>query len=133
MFFQRKLRATYAGDEKFRPEQMPKDKWLPVIGFTTKRKQKVDSGGKQEVYDEPYLLIIGNNGIMIQVIAFNCKVMIDEKGEVDMVALSQMARNITIIGKALCDKITGTNSSGNIELLQEEAGKGSEYPADKPV
>ena len=123
MFFQRKLRATYAGDEKFRPEQMPKEKWLPVIGFTTKKKQKVEANGKQEVYEEPYLLVIGNNGIMIQVIAFNCKVMIDEKGEVDMVALSQTARNITLIGKALCDKITGTNSSGAIEEVQEETGK----------
>jgi hypothetical protein len=133
MFFQRKLRATYAGDEKFRPEQMPEKKWLPVIGFTTKRRQKVDSNGKQEIHDEPYLLIIGNNGIMIQVIAFNCKVMIDDRGEVDMVALSQMARNITLIGKALCDKITGTDSTGTIETIQEETGKGPEKPTAEPV
>lgn len=133
MFFQRKLRATYAGDEKFRPEQMPEKKWLPVIGFTTKRKQKVDTTGKQEVYDEPYLLIIGNNGIMLQVIAFNCKVMIDERGEVDMVALSQMARNITLIGKALCDKITGTDSTGTAEQMQEETGKGPEGTAVEPI
>jgi hypothetical protein len=132
MFLQRKLRACYAGDEKYRPEQMPKEKYLPVIGWDTKRRLK-NNGQKAEYVDEPYLVIIGNNGRPIEVVMFNCKVMIDDKSEVDMVALSQMARNITIIGKALCEKISGVRNSGDTEQVQEETGTKPEQGAAEPV
>ena len=132
MFLQRKLRACYAGDEKYRPEQMPKEKYLPVIGWDTKRRLK-NNGQKAEYVDEPYFVIIGNNGRPIEVVMFNCKVMIDDRSEVDMVALSQMARNITIIGKAICEKISGVCTSGEAEKLQEETGKKPESGTAEPV
>lgn len=133
MFLQRKLRAMYAGDEKFRPEQMPEKKWLPVIGFTTKRKQKVDSGGKQEVYDEPYFVIIGNNGMTLQVIAFNCKVMIDERAEIDTYTITQIARNLLVMGKVLCEKLTGIPASQYDKEVQEADGKKPDNPSNQPV
>lgn len=132
IYLQRKLRACYAGEEKYRPEQMPVNKYLPVIGWSTKRRLK-NNNKTAEYVDEPHLIIIGNNGKPIEVVMFNLKVMIDDRSEVDMVALSQMTRNITIIGKAICEKISGVHSSGETEEIQEKTGKESESGTVEPV
>lgn len=133
MWLQRKIRVQYAGEEKFRPEQMPEKKWLPVIGFTSKKRQKCDSSGKQEVYEEPYFVIIGNNGIALQVIAFNCKVMIDEKAEIDTYTITQIARNLLVMGKVLCEKLTGIPAAEYDKEIQEADRTKSENGTPQPV
>lgn len=133
MWLQRKIRVQYAGEEKFRPEQMPEKKWLPVIGFTSKKRQKCDSSGKQEVYEEPYFVIIGNNGIALQVIAFNCKVMIDEKAEIDTYTITQIARNLLVMGKVLCEKLTRIPAAEYDKEIQEADRTKSENGTPQPV
>lgn len=119
MFLQRKLRAMYAGEEKYHPEQMPSGKYLPVIGWDTKLITK--QGGKQ--VNEPYLIIIGNDGKPLEVVMFNLKVMIDDRAEIDMIQLQTMVNNLTIMGKMLCEKLTGIHPGEDIEQIQSESGE----------
>lgn len=132
IFLQRKIRAQYCGKEEYRPEQMPTGKYLPVIGWKTE-KRTVTVNGKQQIVDQEFFMVIGNNGIPLNVIAFNCKVMIDDRSEIDMVSLSQMTNNITIMGKAICEKLAGVNHSSGTEKLPEKSGKKSENSNDQSV
>lgn len=132
IYLQRKLRAKYSGDKKYKPEQMPEGKYLPVIGWTTQRRLVI-KGQKQEYVDQPFLLIIGDNGVLLEVIMFNCKVMIDDRSEIDMATMSQLLRNITIIGKELCEKFTGIHVESDDQQLQEETGEGKENTPVEPV
>lgn len=132
IYLQRKLRAQFAGDEKYRPQTMPATKYLPVMGWSTKRRLKVNNG-KQEYVDEPYLIIIGSDGKPLEVVMFNLKIMIDDRSEVDTFTMTQLLRNITIIGKALCEKFTGIHPSGDDKQIQEETGKESDNRTVEPV
>lgn len=132
IYFARKLRACYAGEEKFRPEQMPDKKYLPVIGWSTKRRLK-NNGKTAEYVDEPHLIVIGNNGKPVEVVMFNVKVMIDDRSELDLIALSQMLRNITIMGKALCEKISGVHPTGEAEELPQETSENPRSGETEPV
>jgi hypothetical protein len=120
MYLQRKLRAMYAGDPKYHPEQMPEKKYLPVIGWTSKRRLK-KGPQTQEYIDEPYLIIIGSDGKPIEVVMFNLKVMIDDRSEIDMVQLTSTINNLTIMGRVLCEKLTGLHPNKESEEIQEAA------------
>lgn len=128
MFLQRKLRAMYAGDEKYHPEQMPAGKYLPVIGWDSKLIIK-----QNKQVQEPYLIIIGNDGKPLEVVMFNLKVMIDDRSEVDMVQLQTMINNLTIMGKMLCEKLTGLHPGTDVENAQKETGEKRENAAAQPV
>lgn len=132
MYLQRKLRAQYAGNQEYRPEKMPPGKYLPVMGWSTKRRLKVNNG-KQEYVDEPYLIIIGSDGKPVEVVMFNLKIMIDDKSEVDVYTMTQLLRNITIMGKTLCEKLTGIDTSGSNNEISEESGKESKNSGTEPV
>jgi len=132
MYLQRKLRAMYAGEAKYQPEQMPEKKYLPVIGWTTKRRLK-KGPNTQEYVDEPYLIIIGNDGKPIEVVMFNLKIMIDDRSEIDMVQLSSLANNLTIMGRVLCEKLTGLHPDREGEEIQEVPGEGPENRTGQPV
>lgn len=119
IYLQRKIRVQYCGDEQYRPEQMPADKFLPVIGWKTE-KRTVNQKGENIVVDQEFFIVVGNNGIPLKVVAFNCKVIIDDKAEIDMVTLAQLLRNITMIGKTLCEKITGIHTPEDAGKVQKE-------------
>ncbi len=103
MILQRKLRAMYCGKEDYRPAEMPLNKYIPVIGYTT-HKRKINKNGKEEFIDQPFLICIGSNGVAIEIVMFNLKIMIDDRDYDLMNNLTQMLRNITIIGKNLSEK-----------------------------
>lgn len=132
MYLQRKLRASYSGEEKYRPEQMPEKKYLPVIGWATKRRLK-NNTKVAEYVDEPYLIVIGNDGKPLEVVMFNVKVMIDDRSEIDMVQLTGIVNNLTIMGKVLCEKLTGLHPEGDYKEVQEQGVEGPGNTTDKPV
>lgn len=132
MYLQRKLRACYSGEEKYRPEQMPEKKYLPVIGWTTKRRLKKNDKTAEYV-DEPYLIVVGNDGKPLEVVMFNVKVMIDDRSEIDMVQLTGIVNNLTIMGKVLCEKLTGLHPDREGEEVQEVPGEGPENGTNQPV
>jgi hypothetical protein len=132
MYLQRKLRACYSGEEKYRPEQMPEKKYLPVIGWTTKRRLK-NNNKTAEYVDEPYLIVVGNDGKPLEVVMFNVKVMIDDRSEIDMVQLTGIVNNLTIMGKVLCEKLTGLHPDREGEEIQKVPGEGPENGTNQPV
>lgn len=103
MVLQRKIRAMYSGKEEYRPESMPVNKYVPVIGFTT-HKRKIMKNGFEQLIDQPFLLCIGNDGHVIEIVMFNLKVMIDEKKE-EMVHyhLANITKQLETISENLID------------------------------
>ena len=92
VYFNRKLKVKFSGDQKFLPQEMPEGKFLPVLGYTTqKRIQKVDDGTGTMVPKEKediYFFCIGTNGHFFRIAEFNCAVMIDEKAELDVMTVA---------------------------------------------
>jgi len=127
VILQRKLRAMYCGKEEYRPEQMPLRKYVPVIGYTH-HKRTITKNGRNDMVDQPFLICIGNNGIPIEIVMFNLKVMIDERELDYLTTLSQMVRNLTIIGKNLCERVkestTCLHTEKHAENVQKDIGNG---------
>jgi hypothetical protein len=123
VILQRKLRAMYCGKEEYRPEQMPLRKYVPVIGYTH-HKRTITKNGRNDIVDQPFLICIGNNGIPIEIVMFNLKVMIDERELDYLTTLSQMVRNLTIIGKSLCERVKDSTNCLYAENVQEEIRNG---------
>jgi len=121
VILQRKLRAMYCGKEEYRPDQMPTKKYVPVIGYTH-HKRTITKNGRNDMVDQPFLICIGNNGIPIEIVMFNLKVMIDERELDYLTTLSQMVRNLTIIGKNLCERVKESTNCLHVENVQKEIG-----------
>lgn len=116
IYLQRKIKARFNGSVDYLPEGIPADKFLPVIGFEVRRRnyQKTPES-KIEVKEDLYYHVINNAGKLVPIASFNMQTMIDERAEIDAVQATEILRNITIMGKMICEKFnekhpdTGTN------------------------
>ncbi len=87
VYFNRKIKVKFSGDQKFLPQDMPEGKFLPVLGYTfQKRTQVIDDVPKEK--EDIYFFCIGTSGKMFRVSEFNCKIMIDEKAELDVMTMA---------------------------------------------
>jgi hypothetical protein len=125
IYFQRKVKCKFGGDEKYLPKNMSSGKFVPVIGYEIRRREKHfgDDGngeGKTEVVEDIIFVVIGNDGKFARVAEFNCMIMIDEKAELDA---------LTIAGE-ICGKLEKAVSNCNV-LLKYLSGQAAD--TDKAV
>lgn len=104
IMLQRKIKCKFTGSEDYQPEGIPRDRWLPVIGWETRKREKEYQGTKQWVEDIFYH-VTNEKGKLVCIASFNCSTMIDEKAEVDLNLAIELLKNSTVIGKAICEKM----------------------------
>lgn len=76
IMLQRKLRCKFMGDKKYLPESITPGKWMPIIGFETRKRRKETRGIVVEVEDL-YYLVVNDNWKVETIASFNCHTMID--------------------------------------------------------
>ena len=102
MFINRRVKVKFIGKDDFRPRDMPANKFIPVIGFTTRRVEKLFEG-KERIEEELYYIIIDNQGKSVPVAAFNCVAVCDEAD--DIAKIAETLRNATLLLKHLSDEV----------------------------
>lgn len=106
MFINRKVKVKFAGDDDYRPRDMPANKFIPAIGFSTRRIEK-NVEGKHRIDEELYFIIIDNQGKAVPVAAFNCVAVCDEAD--DTAKLAETLRNATLLLKHLSEVVAKTD------------------------
>lgn len=121
---QRKIKARFAGSVDYLPEGIPTDKFIPVIGYEVRRREyKKNPDDKPEIKEDIYYLVTNNNGKIIPIASFNMVTMIDEKAEIDMKTAVDLLRNVTLIGKRLCELINEKSPDSGIDGVKGKTGK----------
>lgn len=99
------LKAKYTGPDDYLPENIPRDKWLPVIGYEIRRIPKNIKGETKEV-EEPFFLFIDTVGKIKAVAAFNFSTLIDDKAILDANQVCQLLQNVVSLLKVLSEKMS---------------------------
>lgn len=100
----RKLKCKFTGSEDFQPEGIPRDKWLPVLGYETRNRVKRFENKEENVTDI-YYLVMNDKGRLTTIASFNCSTMIDEAAELEGGKLLSMLNNISLMGKVISEKM----------------------------
>ncbi len=109
--FQRKIKINYSGDDKYLPKNITRGKWLPVLGYEVRSTDRMIDGIKK-VFQDVFFLVIGDDSSLVKVAEMNCRVMIDEKAELDVHAAMDLLRNITLMGKVISEKMAEVHIEG---------------------
>lgn len=104
IMLQRKIKCKFTGSEDFQPEGIPRDKWLPVIGFEVRRREKIFND-KKEIVEDVYYLVTNEKGKLQTIASFNCSTMIDEQAEINSGELIRLLNNISMMGKIISEKM----------------------------
>lgn len=101
---QRKLKCMYVGEDKYKPEGIPENKWLQVIGYETKRRNtRKPNSNEMIVVEDTYLKVINNNGMIVDLAAFNCKVTIDNEENAIVSLAAAVGHLVSIIEGSCCE------------------------------
>lgn len=100
MMLQRKLLVVYNADTKYLPEGMTEKKTYAVIGYMIKIVKDKDKDRH-----DLYYVIIGNENRTVIVSSWNVRTYIDTAGEPNFDRISELMRNLTLLGKVLCEKM----------------------------
>lgn len=103
-YLMRKLRAKFTGSEEFRPKDFNFKEFVSVVGFETRQKTINDNAGNEKRVEELYLIVVDDKGRLISVMAYNCKVIIDEK-ENDISKTTEMLRSATVLLKEISERL----------------------------
>jgi len=117
---QRKLRCKFTGSDDFLPEDIPRDKFLPVIGYEYRRKER-QFEGKTIQQEDLYYIVIDNKGKLKTIASFNCSTMIDDQSEINGSQLMQLLNNITIMGKVISEKMAKTGDQNSSKKNTEQS------------
>ena len=112
IMIQRKLKCKFTGSDDYLPEGIPRDKFIPVIGFEY-RKREQHKDGKSFWVEDLYYVVINNKGKAVSIASFNCSTMIDESAEIPAGQLIQLLNNITIMGKVISENMAKNDKTGN--------------------
>lgn len=105
----KKIEVKFTGDDEYRPKELPRDKWLSVLGYEWKRRN-TEYEGKPKVVNDLFFIVVGNNGKVCRVSEISCSVRIDQRSEIEGGQLIQMMNNITTLLKVISEKVPGSNS-----------------------
>jgi|WetSurMetagenome_2_1015567.scaffolds.fasta_scaffold15199_9 hypothetical protein len=106
---QRKLKMKYTGSDDYLPEGVPRDKFIPVIGYEIRKTEK-NVKGENKTFEDIYYIVINDNGKLSKVAEFNCVTMIDEQAEISGERLTQGVQNLMSIIKVMGEKHAQNNS-----------------------
>lgn len=112
IYIQRKLKCKYTGDEKYRQEGIERDKWMPVVGFES-RKRNVTYEGKTKVVDDLYYVVISAKSEVLIVSSINCIARIDEGAELQGGQAVGLMNNILSVLKVISEGYAKNNTSGS--------------------
>lgn len=83
VWMQRKLKCKVTTtDSRYRPEGIP-ERFIPVLGIETRRREKTFEG-KITIVEDVYYLVVTNNGKLIPIASFNCVTMIDGQCDISI-------------------------------------------------
>lgn len=119
---QRKVKCRYVGESKFKPENVPAEKWMPVIAFEVVRGSNFHEG-KEKTFENLFYHVIDSKGKLVKVASFNCQTIIDDNAEVQGGTLSQMVNNLTVMVKVLGEKICATSSNASSKESENKSGE----------
>lgn len=100
----RAIKAKYTGPDDFLPENVSRDKWMPVIGYEARHVRKMIKEVERDV-EELFFKVIDNTGKLVQVAAFNCSVMVDDNATLDSNRIVVLLGNVVSLVKALSEKM----------------------------
>lgn len=100
----RKIKCKFTGSDDFLPEGVPRDKWLPVIGYETRKREK-EFEGKKSIVEDILYLVTNEKGKIVPIASFNCSTMIDDQSEIEGGKLLSVLNNILAMGKVLSEKM----------------------------
>lgn len=112
IILQRKLKCKFTGSDDYLPEFIPRDSFIPVIGFEY-RKREVLKENKNFFIEDLYYQVINSKGKIISIASFNCNTMIDEQAEINSGTLMQLLNNISLIGRVLSEQVAKTDKNNN--------------------
>jgi len=99
---QRKVKMKYTGSDEYLPQGVPREKFIPVIGYESRKVEKTYEG-KQKTSEEIFYFVLNDNGKMTRIAEFNCVTMIDEQAELNVDRAVQMAQNLTTSVKLITE------------------------------
>ena len=108
----RKLKCKFTGSDDFLPEGIPREKFMPVLGYEVRRRDQVKND-KKIVVEDIYYIVTTDKGKVIPIASFNCATMIDERAEIDLAAAVELLKNVTMIGKILSEKMAKMDTTPN--------------------
>ncbi len=106
---QRPLLAKYSGPDEYMPEEMKRDKFLPVVGVKTRLNERVVNGQEKKIEDIYYLLI-NDKGKLIEVSSFNCTTEINRKLEFNPEQVVQILGAISTVLGTIADQYAASQS-----------------------
>jgi len=109
VMLQRKLKCKYVGTDEFMPKDITREKMMPVIGFEVQRRE-AEYDGKKRIEDDLFLLVVNNNGRIVRVAAWCCKVIIDE----DEKAIAGIAQSVGSVASMIME----SSNEGMIQIKQ---------------
>lgn len=118
IILQRKLKCKFTGSDDYLPEDIPREKFMPIVGYEY-RKREVRKDDKSFSVEDLYYQVINSKGKIISLASFNCNTMIDENAEINAGTLMQLLNNISLIGKVLSEQFAKTDKNTNSEKPSE--------------
>ncbi len=106
----RKLKCKYTGPDDYLPEGVPRDKFIPVLGYEVRRREQRKED-KTVIVEDVYYMVTNDKGKLVSIASFNCSTMIDERAEIDLSAAVKLLENVTMIGKVLSEKMAASDRS----------------------
>lgn len=109
IMLQRKIRCKYTGNDNYMPKDskgnplLSRERWIPVIGYEIRRREKIYDG-KIRVVEDIYLVVINDNQKVETIASFNCHVLIDDQAEWNFSKLTDMLNNISVMIKVLSER-----------------------------
>lgn len=101
----RVVKVKYSGPDDYLPENIGREKWMPVIGYEVRHVKKTIKEVERDI-EEIFFRVIDNNGKLVHVAAFNCSVMIDEKATMDGNQIVSLLGNVVSLIKVLSEKVS---------------------------
>lgn len=111
VWMQRKLKCKVINSD-YRPEGIPENKFIPVLGIETRRREK-EFEGKKTIVEDVYFLVVTDRGKLITVGSFNCATMLDEESELKTNKAIELLSNTTIMWKVLNEKLQKISSESS--------------------
>lgn len=120
VWMQRKIKCKVINDE-YRPEGIPSDRFIPVLGIETRKREKEYQGKKMWVEDV-YYLVVDNRGKLLSVASFNCSTMVDEEAELKTNRAIDLLNNTMTMWKVASEKLQEISSKSGNKETQKESG-----------
>lgn len=119
VWMQRKIKCKVINPD-YKPDGIP-DKFIPVLGIETRKREK-EYQGKKMIVEDVYYLVVDNRGKLLSIASFNCATMVDEEAELKLNRATELLNNVTVMWRVANEKLQEVSGTGSNKADEKEGG-----------